>query len=95
MKDDVADDVKGRRLQEIIELQKSIGRKKLEAEVGRTVEILIEGVSRKSGDHFSGRTDKGQIVILPCGRYRVGEFVTVCVTRAEGHSLFAEPAGVA
>ena len=88
MNDDVPEAAKSRRLQEIIDLQKRIGLIKLRQEVGRQVSILIEEVSSKSDSDYRGRTEKGQIVIVPRGEFEIGSYVQVQITDAGGHTLF-------
>lgn len=90
MPDDVAESVKGRRLQEIIAIQKQAALKRLEAEVGREQEVLIEESSRKSDEFYCARTEKAHIVIIPKSGRRIGEYVRVRITRAEGHTLFGD-----
>ncbi len=90
MKDDVPEEEKKRRLQEIIDLQRQSGLRKIRAEVGHVREVLIEEVSRKSDEFYCARTDKAQIVIVPRADKKIGEFVQVRISRADGHSLFGE-----
>lgn len=91
MSDDVPDDVKKQRLQEIIQLQRRKSSEKVAHEVGKIREVLVEGVSRKSDEHVTSRTDKSYVVILPRASYRPGDYVSVNLRRAEGHTLFGDP----
>ncbi len=88
MGDDVPDSVKIERLNEIIELQREISYRKNQQEVGRIVEVLVEGESKKSVHDFSGRTDTNKMVVFPKGNVRVGEYVNVRVERANSATLF-------
>jgi tRNA-2-methylthio-N6-dimethylallyladenosine synthase len=90
MPDDVSEDAKSRRLQEIMDLQRQIGEKKIRAEMGKTREVLVEDVSRKSEDHFFAKTGKSQTVIIPRGQFKQGDYVNVRITRTEGYTLFGE-----
>jgi tRNA-2-methylthio-N6-dimethylallyladenosine synthase len=89
--DDVSDDVKKRRLQEIIQLQRSRSSEKIAREIGRVRDVLVEGVSRKSDGCLTARTDKSYVVIIPRKSYRPGDYVTVKIRRADGHTLFGDP----
>lgn len=91
MPDDVPADIKRERLSQIIELQKSVTARKLQAEVGQIHEVLIEDFSKKSDNYFAGRTGKSQIVILPAGMHQIGDYVKIKVLRADGHTLFGQP----
>ncbi|MCB9756752.1 MAG: tRNA (N6-isopentenyl adenosine(37)-C2)-methylthiotransferase MiaB [Myxococcales bacterium] len=86
--DDVPDEVKGRRLREVIELQEQHTRASHEARVGRTEEVLISGVSRR-GDCMVGRTPRFQRVLLPLDAGPPGTLVRVPIARSTGHSLRA------
>ena len=65
MKDDVTEDIKLRRLDEIIQLQQKISKKLNEEEIGRIHEVLVEGPSKKSKEKWFGRTDTNKVVIFP------------------------------
>jgi len=71
--DDVPEEVKGRRLQEIIDLQKRMSRERNATHVGRVQEVLVEGVSKRSAEHMYGRNDQNAVVIVP--RQHQGEEV--------------------
>lgn len=90
MPDDVSEDMKSERLHEIMELQRTIGENKIRLEVGKTREVLVEVVSRKSEDHFCAKTGKSQTVMIPRGRFNIGDYVNVKIVRADGHTLFGE-----
>jgi tRNA-2-methylthio-N6-dimethylallyladenosine synthase len=68
--DDVPEDVKGRRLAEIIDTQKAASAERMRGYVGQVHEVLVEGVSKRSAEHVYGRNSQNSIVILP--RYRDG-----------------------
>jgi tRNA-2-methylthio-N6-dimethylallyladenosine synthase len=88
--DDVPEPVKSERLTRLLDLQKHIQLEKHARWVGRTVEVLVEGESRKSAAEFSGRSADNRIVNFPGGRDRVGELVPVAITRFGANSLFGE-----
>ncbi|MEW5845769.1 MAG: tRNA (N6-isopentenyl adenosine(37)-C2)-methylthiotransferase MiaB [Bacteroidota bacterium] len=80
LKDDVPEDVKTRRLMEIIELQGKLSEQSKKNDVGKRFEVLIEGESKKSKDEFFGRTSQNKVVVFPKGNHKVGEFVFVKIT---------------
>jgi len=88
--DDVPEDVKVRRLEELIALQ---GRLSLEANrrcVGREYEILVEGRSKRSADQLYGRTEQNKVVVFDRGTHRPGDFVRVRITDATSATLHGE-----
>ena len=63
--DDVPEAVKKRRLQEVIDLHRLQSLASMEKEVGKTVKVLVEGNSKKSDEHWAGRTDNNKVVVFP------------------------------
>lgn len=80
LSDDVPEDVKTRRLMQIIELQGTLSEQSKKNDVGKRFEVLIEGESKKSKDEFFGRTSQNKVVVFPKENYKIGEFVFVEVT---------------
>lgn len=80
LQDDVPEEVKTRRLMEIIELQGKLSEQSKQNDVGKTFEVLIEGESKKSKDEFFGRTSQNKVVVFPRENRNIGEFVMVEVT---------------
>ncbi len=91
MGDDVPDDVKGRRLQEIIDLQRRHSYERNREMIGREEVILIEGPSKRSDREWMGRTDTNKSVILPRDGYEAGDLVRVRITSATSATLFGAP----
>lgn len=91
--DDVPEDVKQRRLEEIITLQRQIAEEKNEREVGRTVTVLVEGPSKKSDAQLCGRADNGKMVVFDKEDYRPGQYVNVEVTGCTSSTLLGQAAG--
>ncbi len=88
--DDVPEDVKGRRLQEVIAgvtRTSSEGNQQL---VGTEQTVLIEGVSKRSSEHMFGRSDRYNTVILPKGDLKAGDFVKARILSATASSLYGE-----
>jgi tRNA-2-methylthio-N6-dimethylallyladenosine synthase len=90
--DDVPEAVKSERLTRLLDLQKNIQLEKHARWIGRTVEVLVEGESRKNASEFSGRSADNRVVNFPGGGDRVGELVNVRITRFGANSLFGETA---
>ena len=87
--DDVPEDVKKRRLSEIIALQEQISAEVFQAHVGRPQQVLVHGPSKRDPAQLMGRTDGYKTVILPAGLGAVGALVDVTITRATMATLFA------
>jgi len=87
--DDVGDDVKKRRLAEIVALQETISAEVFAAHVGRPQRVLVHGPSKRDPAQLMGRTDGFKTVILPAGVGAIGELVDVTIRRATMATLFA------
>jgi tRNA-2-methylthio-N6-dimethylallyladenosine synthase len=91
MNDDVLDEVKTKRLQEIIELQHEISYEVNQPLVGKEEIILVEGLSKKSDQFFSGRTDTNKVVIIPVDdKIKEGDYVKVKINKATSATLFGD-----
>jgi len=90
MGDDVPDEIKTKRLQEIIELQQQISYQINQDLIGKEEVILIEGFSRKSDNFLSGRTDTNKVVIIPLSDLKAGDYAKVKINRATHATLFGE-----
>ncbi len=88
--DDVPEEVKTRRLTEIIELQNSLSLESNRRQVGREFEVLAEGVSKRSREQLYGRTEQNRVVVFPRGNSRIGDFVRVKVIGASSATLVGE-----
>ncbi len=91
MQDDVTDDIKTERLNEIIALQNKLSELSNKKDVGKTFEVLVEGCSKRSDDFLSGRTSQNKVVVFPKGKYNIGDYVTVKVTDCTSATLMGEP----
>jgi len=85
--DDIPEEVKGRRLTEIIDLQHRNSIIKNTSEIGKTHIVLIEGESKKSDLDAKGRNDQNKIVIFPIENYKKGQYVKVLIERVTITSL--------
>ncbi|MEY4309148.1 MAG: tRNA-2-methylthio-N(6)-dimethylallyladenosine synthase [Bacteroidota bacterium] len=88
--DDVPEEVKMRRLQEIIDLQRIHSAKRNEMWVGRKVQVLVEGDSKKSKLHHFGKIDSNKVVVFPKGNEVKGDYVYVNVTHCTSGTLLGE-----
>ncbi|MBY0424900.1 MAG: tRNA (N6-isopentenyl adenosine(37)-C2)-methylthiotransferase MiaB, partial [Cytophagales bacterium] len=89
--DDVPEDVKKRRLSEIISLQNSMSLKRNLPDVGKVHRVLAEGVSKKSDSDLSGRNSENKVVIFPKGNYKKGDYVDILVNDCSQATLFGVP----
>lgn len=91
MGDDVPDEVKTKRLQEIIALQQQISNEINQSLIDKDETILIEGKSKKSDQFLSGRTDSNKVVIIPASpEIDEGDYVVVKINRATSATLFGD-----
>ncbi|MDR2949656.1 MAG: tRNA (N6-isopentenyl adenosine(37)-C2)-methylthiotransferase MiaB [Prevotella sp.] len=90
LEDDIPDDIKVKRLQEIIELQNECSLESNKKDIGKTFEVLVEGFSKRSKEQLFGRTSQNKVVIFDKGSHRIGDFVTVRITGNTSATLFGE-----
>jgi tRNA-2-methylthio-N6-dimethylallyladenosine synthase len=93
MEDDVTEETKLRRLQEIVALQREHSLFRTQQYVGQTMEVLVEKTSKKSEDDLSGRNSQNLTVVFPKEHYKVGDFVNVKMTRCTSGTLIGEAVG--
>ena len=94
MEDDVPEEIKARRLQEIVDLQQKHAWFRSEEFIGKTVEVLIEKVSKKSDSEFSGRNSQSITVVFPKENYKIGDFVNVKILSCTSGTLKGEAVGL-
>lgn len=85
--DDVPEEVKIRRLNELIELQNQLSAESNAKDVGKTFEILVEGISKRSKEQLFGRTEQNKVVVFDRGMHRIGDFVKVRITDSSSATL--------
>ena len=88
--DDIPDRVKGRRLNEIIGLQNRLSLMSKERDVGKTLEVLAEGVSKKSRDQLYGRSSQNKVVVFPRENHAPGDYVNVRIDRCTSATLIGK-----
>ena len=90
--DDVSGEEKGRRLKEIIELQEGISHEINQGLIGETVEVLVEGESRRDPDRYQGKTDGFKTTVFPKEDSEIGDLVCVKVESVTAHTLIGSMA---
>ncbi|MDD4777960.1 MAG: tRNA (N6-isopentenyl adenosine(37)-C2)-methylthiotransferase MiaB [Fermentimonas sp.] len=90
LEDDVPEEIKTRRLQEIIDLQLELSRASNEKDMGKEFEVLIEGFSKRSREQLFGRNEQNKVVIFDKKNHRIGQFVKVSITGFTSATLFGE-----
>ncbi|MBR3826882.1 MAG: tRNA (N6-isopentenyl adenosine(37)-C2)-methylthiotransferase MiaB [Alistipes sp.] len=88
--DDIPEDVKTRRLTEIIDLQNRLSEESNKRDVGKEFEILVECTSKRSDQQLSGRTSQNKMVVFDRGNHNVGDYVRVRITGCSSATLFGE-----
>lgn len=90
LEDDIPEETKKRRLAEIIAVQREAGHYRTKQHLGKIEEVLIEGPSKKSDQHWMGRNSQNAVVIFAKENYKVGEFVLVKITDCTSATLLGE-----
>lgn len=93
MEDDVPEETKKRRLQEIVDLQQKLSYKRTSRFLHQTVEVLIEKDSKRSDAHWSGRNSENVVVVFPKENYKIGDFVMVKINDCTTATLIGEATG--
>ena len=89
--DDVPDELKTKRLEEIIALQQQLSLEHNQRDVGKTFEVLVEGVSKRSEEQLFGRNSQNKVVIFPRKNYKKGDYVNVTVNSCTAATLIGTP----
>lgn len=90
MTDDVSEEVKSRRLTEIITLQNRLSLQNNQTFIGKVVKVLVDSYSKKSKDDLSGRNDQNIKVVFPKENYQIGEYVNVLIDRVTSTTLIGK-----
>ena len=88
--DDISEEIKIRRLNEIIEVQNQLSAEANQRCIGNTYEVLVEGTSKRSREQLVGRTEQNRVVVFNRGSHRIGDFVNVRITEASSATLKGE-----
>lgn len=85
--DDVSEDVKSRRLAEIIARQREHSLERNQLCVGKIYKVLVEGFSKRSQEQLSGKNDQNKIVVFPKENFKLGDYVNVLITECSSGTL--------
>ena len=88
--DDISEEEKTRRLNEVIALQNQLSIESNEAEVGLIRQVLVEGTSKRSEEQLCGRTSQNKMVVFNRGNHAAGDYVMVKITGCSSATLFGE-----
>lgn len=88
--DDVPEEIKSRRLTEIIDLQQKLSLKNNQKSIGKVYEVLVEGTSKKSEQELSGRNSQNKMVAFPKKNYKTADYVKVKITNCTPATLIGE-----
>ena len=88
--DDVPEEVKIRRLNELIALQTEISAQQNRKDEGKEFDVLVEGFSKRSREQLCGRTEQNKMVVFDKGNHHIGETVRVRITNSTSATLFGE-----
>jgi len=89
-KDDVPDELKGKRLNEIIDKQLGHSLKSHQRQIGTIQKVLVEGPSKRSDNFFCGRNDRNSMVVFPKGKARKGSYVLVKIEECTSATLLGK-----
>lgn len=87
LKDDIPEQVKKRRLSEIITKQQKLSLKRNQLDIGKTFKVLIEGFSKRSREHLQGRNNANKVVVFPAGNWKPGDYVDVKINNCTAATL--------
>jgi tRNA-2-methylthio-N6-dimethylallyladenosine synthase len=86
--DNVPEDVKIRRLNELIQLQTEMSALANKRDEGKEFDVLVEGFSKRSREQLCGRTEQGKMVVFDKGNHHIGDIVHVKITGSTSATLF-------
>lgn len=88
--DNISEEIKLRRLAEIIDLQNVLSNESNQRDIGKTFDVLVEGFSKRSKEQLFGRTSQNKVVIFPRDGRHIGEFIKVKILSASSATLIGE-----
>ena len=89
--DDVPEEVKLRRLNELIALQTDISAQQNRKDEGKVFKVLVEGFSKRSREQLCGRTEQNKMVVFPKNNFHIGQTVSVRITGSTSATLLGDP----
>jgi tRNA-2-methylthio-N6-dimethylallyladenosine synthase len=90
-KDDIPEEVKKRRLQEMVALHRLQTLASMQKDVGKIFKVLVEGFSKRSEDDLFGRNDQNKVVVFPKGNFKKGDYVMVKINSCTAGTLIGQP----
>jgi len=90
-KDDIPEDVKKRRLQEMVDLHRIHSLQSMQRDVGKICRVLVEGFSKKTAEDLQGRNDQNKVVVFPKGNLKKGDYVNVKIESCTAGTLIGTP----
>jgi len=90
LEDDIPEDVKKRRLNEIIALQQQHSLARNQMSIGKVQKVLVEGFSKRSDDFLQGRNDQNKVVVFPKLNFQKGDYVNVLIKECTAATLIGE-----
>jgi tRNA-2-methylthio-N6-dimethylallyladenosine synthase len=88
--DDIPEETKKRRLQEVIDMYRGHSAESMQKDVGKTLKVLIEGTSKKNENELYGRTDQNKVVVFPNEEYKKGDYVYVQINSCTAGTLIGQ-----
>ena len=88
--DNISEEEKVRRLNEIIALQVELSHESNKRDIGKTFEVLVEGYSKRSREQFCGRSSQNKMIVFPKSGHKIGDLVMVRVTEVTAATLIGE-----
>ena len=88
--DNIDETTKGRRLQELIDLQTGWSLESNRRDIGKTFEVLVEGVSKKSSDEMFGRSSQSKVIVFPAKNIPIGSLIQVKIKDCTSATLIGE-----
>lgn len=88
--DDVSEEVKANRFDEVLKLQQQLSLESNRSDVGKTFEVLVEGVSKRSNLQLFGRNSQNKVIVFPRSSFQIGDYVTVTPTRCTAATLIVD-----
>ena len=88
--DDVPEEVKARRFDEVLALQQRLSTESYTQDIGKTFEVLVEGISKRSDQQLFGRNSQNKVVVFPRENHQIGDYVQVTVTRCTSATLISD-----
>jgi len=88
--DDIPEELKIKRLEEIIALQQHLSLESNKRDIGKTVTVLVEGISKRSDQHLFGRNPQNKVCVFPKKNYKIGDYVEVKIARCTAGTLLGE-----